>query len=1513
NGCIKGREIESKYRWVVIEDVLNGQANISDVALLEEALPKATLNDIAYVIFTSGSTGKPKGVSISHRGAANTIKAVNQRFDINHSDKVLALSELSFDLSVYDIFGVLAAGGTIVFPEQSKTKEPSHWYELIAKYDITIWNTVPQLMQLLIDYADDNGHCLDSLKRVLMSGDWIPTTLPTQINALNPHITVMSLGGATEGSIWSIWHEIEEVKPEWSAIPYGQAMPNQTMYVLNDINEHCPIGVAGEIHIGGDGVAIGYWNDEEKTHASFIDHPTLGRLYKTGDLGKWHQAGYIAFQGRKDSQVKLNGYRVELEEISHKLTQLNGIEEAITQVHDNHLVAYLVSPSFNAQAPSFNAESFKFAQHGINNELEPSVSFHLNLDEKQYRLRKSYREFTGQALPALSLPRRVSFDECTQAQANHTLTLAGLKQVLAPLSGIILDDKVLPKYLYPSGGSSYAIQIFISMPNDWAEGIEAGEYYYHPVKHELQRTGSSIDVKSVEVNFKLYLPAIVPLYQDASLRLGYLEMGHMCYLAEKALSGAGIAYHVSPRDQKEGDFHHLLRLAFDKQSNKSEQWRPCQLNKRILSNQQGCFTERDKGENRFDLNQQTVMSQSSAFGQMMKGAEGMLVFEGGQHPESYIQAGFEAQALTEAWYQQGVGSCTLGLSVYEGAIYALAIGTIDPALEEKAESQAIAVSLDSYINSVLKESLPLYMHPSVYIPISELPLTANGKLDRKALPEPELVSSDEYVAPRNDIERQLCEIWQAVLGLEQVGIDDNFFRIGGDSIVSIQLVSRLRRAGYQLQVKDIFEHRTIAKLSHYLITFDELIEIQAEQGLLDGRFNLLPIQDWFFNKKEAGVFQQPNHWNQSFLVNVPELDIEQLQSCIELLMHQHDMLRVSFEQDKEGQYTQCYHASMPPPELNTLDVSTCDAASLHDTLTLWQSDFNLEGHRPLPLWQVGYLYGYGDGSVRVYFAFHHLLIDTVSWRILMDDLKTLYHGHSLLAKTSSYRQWVNTVNSYLSHNPTEQDYWAEVLRGTPDYSRYQKVTPSIGEVTLSVAATQRLLQQANQAYHTEINDLLLTALAYALQAWNKEDIQGITLESHGRESLELDIDTSKTVGWFTTMYPVSLSLKPTLRDSIIFIKESVRAIPNKGIGFSCFAQAQGAHSSTLPLPPISFNYLGQFDGERQASTVWQLSTDSAGTAVHAANHDENIININGMVVDGALRFSVVTQLGDAVTQHMSQDLGASLNTIISHCDEVVSHRIQEYTPSDFDDYIPYELINDRESKDSPIFFLPPVGGGGEGYLNNLVPMLNDRKLVLFNNFFYYLSTAKGIQSIERLSIEALASLYILQIKRIQPVGPYQLIGWSFGGVLAFEIARQLIGDSNEVSRIVLIDAYFDYKHAMSRGGSDTQEEHKSGILEKYRPNDVLPNFHSEIVLFKASKVDNDNAYPEQIEQLDINKINEARLISEYYVTQTSDNHLSRYLSDACSFTVKQLKGAHYGWIMNKEDITAIADVIGREK
>lgn len=293
-----------------------------------DRLPEACVpDDVAYLIYTSGSTGKPKGVIISNKSACNTVLDMNRRFHVTERDIFLGISSLCFDLSVYDVFGALSCGGALVMvPDQH---DIGHLIETVAQQRVTIWNSVPAIMNLAVEFCENDPDArLSSLRLVLLSGDWIPLKLPDRIRRHAPDAQTISLGGATEGSIWSIYYPIDAVDASWRSIPYGMPLANQTIYIVSGDGRLCPVATPGEICIGGIGVANGYANNEAQTTASFIAHPQLGRLYKTGDFGILTSAGYVEFLGRRDAQVKINGYRVELSEVEKCIEGLAGVEAA---------------------------------------------------------------------------------------------------------------------------------------------------------------------------------------------------------------------------------------------------------------------------------------------------------------------------------------------------------------------------------------------------------------------------------------------------------------------------------------------------------------------------------------------------------------------------------------------------------------------------------------------------------------------------------------------------------------------------------------------------------------------------------------------------------------------------------------------------------------------------------------------------------------------------------------------------------------------------------------------------------------------------------------------------------------------------------------------------------------------------------------------------------------------------------------------------------------------------------
>jgi amino acid adenylation domain-containing protein len=315
-------------------------------------------DDLAYVIYTSGSTGLPKGVAIAHRAAVNTIQDVLQRFGFGAKDRLLALSSLSFDLSVFDVFGSLGCGAALVIPPYSPSPDPAAWATCIEEQAVTVWNSVPQLLGMMIDYLGDRAPAvIGRLRLVMLSGDWIPLSLVRHLRAMNPSLLIVGLGGATEAAIWSNYCVVDDVMPHWTSVPYGMPLANQRYHILDSALRDSPTWVANELYIAGDGLAAGYHNDPERTVASFVVHPSTGeRLYRTGDYGRYWPDGTIEFLGRRDTQVKIGGFRIELGEIEACLLSHPAVRQATCIVDgssdaDRRLLAFLVAKQDDTIVP----------------------------------------------------------------------------------------------------------------------------------------------------------------------------------------------------------------------------------------------------------------------------------------------------------------------------------------------------------------------------------------------------------------------------------------------------------------------------------------------------------------------------------------------------------------------------------------------------------------------------------------------------------------------------------------------------------------------------------------------------------------------------------------------------------------------------------------------------------------------------------------------------------------------------------------------------------------------------------------------------------------------------------------------------------------------------------------------------------------------------------------------------------------------------------------------------------
>ncbi|MBV7545452.1 non-ribosomal peptide synthetase [Pseudomonas sp. PDM26] len=603
------------------------------------------------------------------------------------------------------------------------------------------------------------------------------------------------------------------------------------------------------------------------------------------------------------------------------------------------------------------------------------------------------------------------------------------------------------------------------------------------------------------------------------------------------------------------------------------------------------------------------------------------------------------------------------------------VGYLLTDVAEQGEAQQAALRED--LKAHLKSQLPDYMVPTHLILLASMPLTANGKLDRRALPTPDPeLNRQHYVAPGNELEITLAQIWCEVLNVGQVGLNDNFFELGGDSILSIQVVSRARQQGIHFSPRDLFQHQTVQTLAAVATRSEQ---VSAEQGLIMGESRLTPIQHWFFDTD----IPQRQHWNQALLLQpTVALEPHRLEQALLAVIEQHDALRLRFSR-VAGQWQALHQPISDAPVLWQVRIASMDkcAALFADA----QRSLDLEEG---PLLRVLLVDG-PEGQQRLFIAVHHLVVDGVSWRVLLDDLQTVYRqldaqqSVKLPVKTSAFKDWAARLQAYAGSESLREElgWWQTQLAGPsadlpcdhPDGGQQIRHAQTVS-VRLDSERTRQLLQQAPSAYRTQVNDLLLTALARVLCRWSGHASALIQLEGHGREALFDDIDLTRTVGWFTSAYP--LRLTPSNIEeaagqgaSIKAIKEQLRAVPHKGLGYGVLrylADEQSRHSmAQLPVAPITFNYLGQFDQSFGTDALFHPLDEAIGAAHDANAPLANELSVDGQVYGGelVLRWTFSAERFDAQTiDELADAYLGELSSLIEHC---LRDDAGGLTPSDF--------------------------------------------------------------------------------------------------------------------------------------------------------------------------------------------------------------------------------------------------------
>lgn len=942
---------DSRPRFLIIEECYKGLGTGNQNIIILESLmnEKAGMDtgftstcsneNLAYVMYTSGTTGKPKGVMVEHRNLSRIIRHSQSLFNFTKDDVWSLFHSYSFDLSVWEIFGALLTGGKVAIVSRRVAKDITQFRRSLIDYGVTVLTQTPTAFNALVNEEMTHDEKRLKVRYIIFAGEALRVQNLIQWRDKYKETAFINMYGITETTIHVTFKKVSDEEIRENVDSIGVPLPNYQIYVLDKKQKIVPIGVKGEIYVGGSGVARGYFNKPELTAEKFIKNPFgEGILYRSGDLARWLPNGELEYLGRMDDQIKIRGFRIELGEIENAIKRQDGIQNAAVIAREkdgqNNICAYIVS-----------------------------------------------------------------------------------------------DNK-------------------ISM---------------------------------------------------------------------------------------------------------------------------------------------------------------------------------------------------------------------------------------STMRNLLEKNLPEYMIPAFMMQIERIPITGNGKLDKRALPDIEAKSEKEYVAPRNETEFAVIKVFEEILGMERIGIKDNFYELGGDSIKSIRVISKLRELNLELTVKDIMQMRVMENILTKVRKNADLIEY--EQGEVVGEVPLTPIQHTFFKWN----LSKPDHFNLSVMMKSNTgFDEDAIVEVLGALVTHHDILRATFKngrQEIRGAGEKNLFA------FEKYDFRDADGEMLEKLVD--ERSTEIQGSIDLyngPLMKAALYHTRKYDHLMI--CIHHLVVDGVSLRILLEDISSGYAQYMskkqivLPQKTASYLEWARALEEYGRSEAikSEISYWEKVSeemksgRIETDADGSKQGYDSI-EISFSEDRTGQLLYEVGKAYNTEINDILLSALGIAVEWWKKQKKVAVHLEGHGREEINRPIDVNRTVGWFTSIYPVVIESSERIEDVIVKTKEMLRHIPNHGMGYGIIQRYEKCDIPEAGAD-ICFNYLGQLDNEVKEDAEITVSELSGGRNSAIDNRLNNSISIDAGIMGGKLDITISFDKSRYSRESVGRLGGhyeCALNKVIELC---TSRKESVKTASDYHEDLTDDILKD---------------------------------------------------------------------------------------------------------------------------------------------------------------------------------------------------------------------------------------------
>lgn len=1052
-------------------------------------VPNTTADNTAYVIFTSGSTGRPKGVQVTHRPVHNLISWCLETHAFTASDIGFCVTSLDFDLSVFDIFGLLGAGASLYVADYMEQRDPEMQLRVVIEERITFWNSVPGTLYRVLGLLDGETDppTAESLRLIYLSGDFTPLDLPDRLRQLAREAVVVSLGGGTEAAIWSNFYEVDEVDPEWRSIPYGRPISNAKYYVLDDALEPCRSGVEGDLYIGGQVLATGYAGQPALTAARFVSDPfgpSGARLYRSGDRASYFEDGVMAIHGRSDGQIKVRGFRVELGEIEHALTHQTGIARAIVsapkdEFGERRLIAHVV-PDLRVIADASDP-----ARHVSDWEAVYDQGYGIDsagpLGEDFSLWNSSY---TGEAIATGEMRswRDAVVSRVLGLKAKRVLEIgAGTGLLLAKIAPHVdrywasdVSGRVVARLATDTAEMPWADRVvfshqaaddFTDVPFDLDVIILNSVVQYFPHRDYLRdvldrawerlQPGGSLVIGDVRRrrSYRVFQTAI---QLAKNPRAPHAELGAAVMQAELLEKELLIdpEFFVEWAEGLEGAVVdvRLKDVSFDNELSRHRY----EVLVRKVGGPDPVLDASQFPSREWDGDVESLtrlLSRTDTAGvRVLRAADVSLRDEvaaarrvGTEESVDVQVPAVDRVALRSAGWRAVLTPAPEGVEFVDVIMVRAEHGDAMLSHGFRARSGTIRLTNDpSVARSVgeipgtardgLAKALPAYMIPSAIVPIPTVPLTANGKVDRAALlaltPAAGSMSEDA-----SEIETQVARIYGSVLGLSSVGPEDNFFEIGGHSLLATRVASRVREEfGVEVPIRLVFELPTVrlfaAELSE-LETGREPIIARSRPESVPASFAQRRL--WFLDKFEG---PSPTYVIPFSLRLRGPLDRSAMREALNDVVARHEALRTVFV-EREGEVFQ--HILEPGRAPVRWNESTVDEDRLSEALTqAARAPFSLATDIPI---RADHLVLAPDDSVLL-LSMHHIAADGWSLPNLASDLSTAYAARvqgapprwdPLPVQYADYSSWQQRL---LADGPDGErgrqlEYWRESLRDLP--------------------------------------------------------------------------------------------------------------------------------------------------------------------------------------------------------------------------------------------------------------------------------------------------------------------------------------------------------------------------------------------------------------------------------------------------------------------------------------------------